>query len=132
MIIIQICERNNINIPENGGKIKRNDNYSRANIKETYMNSYDKIIEIFKFKKDLNHLEPVLELFKVIILDNKKTNINFEILKIHKNMINLDALKLELQTYIAYKELNNQISWTDFDILVKEFDQKDLKNPLSK
>jgi hypothetical protein len=43
---MHMCERNNINIPGNGVKRKRNGN-SSTNPNETYMNSYDKIIDIF-------------------------------------------------------------------------------------
>ena len=89
-----MCERNNINIPENGVKRKRNGN-SSTNPNETYMNSYDKIIDTFikaiqdKFKP--SNLEPVLELFKVIMLDDTKTKINFDNLKIYDNLINLQS-----------------------------------------
>jgi len=126
---IQICERNNIHIPENGVKRKRNENSSSNNTKETYMNSYDKIIDIFikeiqeRFKP--SNLEPVLELFKVIMPNDTKTEINLNKLKIYENLINIEDLKLELLSYIKYRDLNNTVSWIDFDVLVKEFDQRD-------
>jgi hypothetical protein len=97
------------------------------------MNSYDKIIDIFikeiqeRFKP--SNLEPVLELFKVIMLNDTKTEINLNKLKIYENLINIEDLKLELLSYIKYRELNNTVSWIDFDVLVEEFDQRDLKNP---
>jgi hypothetical protein len=34
-----------------------------------------------------------------------------------------------MPSYIKYKQLNEPISWTDFDILLKELNQKDLKVP---
>jgi len=73
----------NINIPENDAKRWRKhitDNSSRTNAKEKYMNLYDKIIDIFvqkiqeRFKP--SNLEPVLELFKVIMIEDIKTKIN--------------------------------------------------------
>lgn len=101
---IEIFESRNINIPENSAKRKRNENSSSTNVKETYMKSYDKIIDIFvkeiqeRFK--LSNLEPVLELFQVIMIEDIKKKINFEILKIYEKLTNLQDLKLELQSYI--------------------------------
>jgi hypothetical protein len=112
---------------------RETDNSSRTNAKEKYMNLYDKIIDIFveeiqeKFKP--SNLEPILELFKVIMIEEIKTKINFDILNIYENLVNLHDLKLEMPSYIRYKQLNNTISWRDFDILLKEFNQKDLKVP---
>lgn len=129
---VEICETSSINVPENTGK-KRRQNCTTSSTKETFQNSFDKIIDIFvreiqeRFKA--SNLEPVLELFNVIMLDDQNKTINFEILKVYENLINMDDLKLELQSYIKYKELNKQITWIDFDILIKEFIQKDLKVP---
>jgi hypothetical protein len=97
------------------------------------MKLYDKIIDIFveeiqdRFKP--SNLEPILELLKVIMIEEIKTKINFDILNIYENLVNLHDLKLEMPSYIRYKQLNNTISWRDFDFLLKEFNQKDLKVP---
>ena len=108
---IEICESRNINIPENDAKRRKTDNSSKTNAKEKYMNLYDKIIDIFvkeiqeRFKP--SNLEPVLELFKVIMIEDIKTKINFDILNICENLVNLHDLKLEMLSYIRYKQLNN-------------------------
>jgi hypothetical protein len=97
------------------------------------MNLYDKIMNIFvqeiqeRFKP--SNLEPVLELFKVIMIEDIITKINFDILNIYENLISLHDLKLKMPSYIRNKQLNKTISWTDVDILLKEFNQKDLKVP---
>ena len=83
---VEIYERSSINIPENNGE-KRRQNCTTTSTKETFMNSYDKIIEIFfreiqeRFKA--SNLKPVLELFNIIMLDDQNTTINFEILKVY-------------------------------------------------
>ncbi len=59
------------------------------------------------------------------MLNDTKTEINLNKLKIYENLINIEDLKLELLSYIKYRDLNNTVSWIDFDVLVKEFDQRD-------
>jgi hypothetical protein len=54
----QICERNNIYIPKNGVKRKRNENSSNNNTKETYIILMIKLLtySLKKYRKDSNRL----------------------------------------------------------------------------
>jgi phosphoribosyl-dephospho-CoA transferase len=130
----EICESRGIDTPQIGvnAKRKRNENSTITNEKEKFLKSHDKIIDIYvkeiQDRFQTNNLEPVLELYKVIMLDDKNTKINFEILKIYDRLLDLVDLSLELPSYIKYKQLNDQTNWKQFDILVKEFEKKQLKD----
>ena len=129
----KICETNSISNPDKTRSIRRTKASTTSNLKDTYMNYHDTIIDIFvkeiqeRFNAD--NLEPVLELFHVIMIEDEQTLINFNKLKMYDKLINLVDLKLELQSYVKYKLLNHHIMWKEFDILLEEFNKKDLKQP---
>ncbi len=64
------------------------------------------------------------------MLDDKKTKIYFQILKIYDRLLDLVDLPLEFPSFIKYKQLNDQINCKEFDILVIEFETKQLKDSI--
>ena len=80
-----------------------------------------------RFRK--SNLEPVLELFKLIMIDDEKININYDKLIIYNQLFNLNEPKYELKGYILYKKRHEKIQWHFINELIQKFVKTDLRTP---
>ena len=90
----KICISNNIEVPKeevSKGKRKRlSENNIVLKLNDSYKINYDKIIDIYvqeiqeRFQR--SNLKPVLELFKLIMIENEKTEVDFDSLKIYSHL----------------------------------------------
>ena len=127
---------NNIQVPSvdsRNAKRTRTSSQNIFNSKDSFQTKYDKILDHFiieiqeRFRK--SNLEPVLELYKLIMNDDEKININYDKLIIYNQLINLNELKYEVKAYIEYKKRNEKIQWHIMNELIQEFVKNDLKTP---
>ena len=125
------CDKNGIEVQSNQRPLKRRrdqDNF-QSNIKETYDNIIDLYVEEIQKRFNRQNLEPVMELYNIIMIADVKQKINFGNLKIYRKFIDFDKLKFEIELYVQYKIKNNKVNWNSFEDLADIFVKNELKNP---
>ena len=108
-----------------------NSNHEKTRLK--YEAIFKKIIDIYiqeiesRFKRD--HLGPILSLYKVLMINsvNEHKTFDYQLLIKYQEIVNLEKLKREMSSFIYYKIKNENINWHNFNILVKTFNERNLK-----
>jgi hypothetical protein len=128
----QFCMDHGFTLPLTDRRKRRFDQDENGNeTKATYQLTYDALLSGFvdeiRLRFDRHCYEPAIELFELIKNTHKERKLNFSLLKIYENDLDLDKLQAESIGFVYHKISNPGIDWHDFNVTVNEFSRCRLK-----